>query len=117
MRSYSLKSITALAIVSLVSICPSTLLRNAGAQNATSSRNTGTDTYAITNARIVTVSGPTIERGTIVIRNGLIAAVGESVTAPAVMCVTCSSEAARFRLLVVTRSFYETFKDRAAGKQ
>jgi imidazolonepropionase-like amidohydrolase len=42
-----------------------------------------TDTYAITNARIVTVSGPTIERGTIVIRDGLISAVGERVSAPA----------------------------------
>ena len=40
-------------------------------------------TYAITNARIVPVSGPTIDRGTIVIRNGLIAAVGATVTAPA----------------------------------
>src|ERR1051325_9251169 len=40
------------------------------------------DTYAITNARIVTVSGPVIERGTIVIRNGLIAAVGANVSAP-----------------------------------
>lgn len=40
-------------------------------------------TYAITNARIVPVSGPAIERGTIVIRNGLIAAVGAAVTAPA----------------------------------
>jgi imidazolonepropionase-like amidohydrolase len=41
------------------------------------------DTFAITNAKIVTVSGPVIERGTIVIRDGLIAAVGEKVTAPA----------------------------------
>jgi imidazolonepropionase-like amidohydrolase len=40
------------------------------------------DTYAITNARIVTVSGPVIERGTVVIRDGLIAAVGANVTAP-----------------------------------
>lgn len=40
-------------------------------------------TYAITNARIHTVSGPVIERGTIVIRDGLIAAVGASVSAPA----------------------------------
>jgi imidazolonepropionase-like amidohydrolase len=40
------------------------------------------DTYAITNARIVTVSGPVIERGTVVIRNGLIAAVGANVSAP-----------------------------------
>jgi imidazolonepropionase-like amidohydrolase len=40
-------------------------------------------TYAITNARIVPVSGPTLERGTIVIRNGLIVAVGASTAAPA----------------------------------
>lgn len=40
------------------------------------------DTYAITNARIVTVSGPTLDRGTVVIRNGLIAAVGANVNAP-----------------------------------
>ena len=39
-------------------------------------------TYAITNARIVTVSGAPIERGTIVIRNGLIDAVGANVAAP-----------------------------------
>lgn len=39
-------------------------------------------TYAITNAKIVTVSGPTIEKGTVVIRNGLIDAVGANVTAP-----------------------------------
>jgi imidazolonepropionase-like amidohydrolase len=41
------------------------------------------DAYAITNARIVPVSGPSIERGTVVIRNGLIAAVGAGVAAPA----------------------------------
>ena len=40
------------------------------------------DTYAITNARIVTVSGPTVERGTVVIRNGLIAAAGANISAP-----------------------------------
>ncbi|MDQ5847059.1 MAG: amidohydrolase family protein [Acidobacteriota bacterium] len=43
----------------------------------------GTDTYAITNARIVPVSGPVIERGTVVVRDGLIAAIGANVTAPA----------------------------------
>lgn len=41
------------------------------------------DTYAITNAKIVPVSGPVIERGTVVIRDGLIVAVGEKVVAPA----------------------------------
>src|SRR5436305_9861373 len=41
------------------------------------------DTYAITNARIVTVSGAAIDRGTVVVRNGLIAAVGAAVQPPA----------------------------------
>ena len=39
--------------------------------------------YAIRNARIVTVSGPEIESGTIVIRNGRIEAVGANVPTPA----------------------------------
>src|SRR5438552_16827989 len=47
----------------------------AGAINAQS--------YAITNARIVTVSGASIDKGTIVIRNGLIDAVGANVMPPA----------------------------------
>jgi hypothetical protein len=89
--SQTLKTIAALAIVGLISNWPGALLRNAGAQNpqppppvtSTSNRNIGTDTYAITNARVVTVSGPTIERGTVVIRNGLIAAVGDRVATPA----------------------------------
>ncbi|HLL73940.1 MAG TPA: amidohydrolase family protein [Pyrinomonadaceae bacterium] len=46
-------------------------------------RNPAIDTYAITNARIVPVSGAEIPRGTVVIRNGLIAAVGANVAAPA----------------------------------
>lgn len=39
-------------------------------------------TFAIRNARIVTVSGATIENGTIVIKNGKIEAVGASVSVP-----------------------------------
>ena len=39
--------------------------------------------YAIRNARVVTVSGPTIENGTVVIRDGKIEAVGPTVTVPA----------------------------------
>src|SRR2546427_221515 len=38
---------------------------------------------AIRNAKIVTVSGPVIAKGTVVVRNGLIEGVGESVTVPA----------------------------------
>jgi imidazolonepropionase-like amidohydrolase len=40
-------------------------------------------TYAITNARIVTVAGAPIEKGTVVIRNGLIDSVGANVSTPA----------------------------------
>ena len=40
-------------------------------------------TVAIRNARIVTVTGPVIAKGTIVLRNGLIAEVGENVSVPA----------------------------------
>jgi imidazolonepropionase-like amidohydrolase len=65
-------SLFALALfVSVFSLIPSEAQRS------------GIDTYAITNARIVTVSGPVIERGTVVIRDGLIAAVGANVAAPA----------------------------------
>ena len=39
--------------------------------------------YAITNAKIITVSGAPIERGTVVVRDGVIAAVGAAVQAPA----------------------------------
>jgi imidazolonepropionase-like amidohydrolase len=46
-------------------------------------QHSATETYAITNARIVPVTGPTIDKGTIVIRDGLIAAVGANVNAPA----------------------------------
>ena len=38
---------------------------------------------AISNAKIVTVSGPVIAKGTVVVRNGLIEAVGENVPVPA----------------------------------
>lgn len=48
----------------------------------TNAQRSAVDTYAITNARLVTVSGPVIERGTVVIRNGLIAAAGANVNAP-----------------------------------
>jgi imidazolonepropionase-like amidohydrolase len=51
--------------------------------NFVTAQRSAVDTYAITNARINTVAGPVIDRGTVVIRDGLIAAVGANVTAPA----------------------------------
>ena len=52
------------------------------AVNPLNAQRSAIDTYAITNARVVTVSGPVVERGTVVIRNGLIVAAGANVTAP-----------------------------------
>lgn len=40
-------------------------------------------TYAITNARVVTVSGATIEKGNVIVRDGLIEAVGADAKVPA----------------------------------
>ena len=51
--------------------------------SSTKAQRNSLDTYAITNARVVIVSGAPIERGTVVIRDGLIAAVGANVAAPA----------------------------------
>src|SRR5262245_59529482 len=65
--------IVALCTLLFFSLCT---LRDANAQRS------AIDTYAITNARIVTVSGPIVERGTVVIRNGLIAAAGANISAP-----------------------------------
>ncbi|CAN5376027.1 amidohydrolase family protein [soil metagenome] len=47
-----------------------------------SSVSASAQTYTITNAKIVTVSGATIEKGTVIIRNGLIDAVGANLQAP-----------------------------------
>jgi imidazolonepropionase-like amidohydrolase len=66
---------TGLALVALAFMAA----RNSGPTHA---QHSATDTYAITNARIVPVSGPAIDKGTIVIRDGLIAAVGANVPAP-----------------------------------
>jgi imidazolonepropionase-like amidohydrolase len=43
----------------------------------------GNEAIAIRNAKIVTVSGPVINKGTVVVRNGLIQEVGENVQIPA----------------------------------
>lgn len=54
----------------------------AGAQIPANRERNAPSVYAITNARIVTGTA-TLERGTVVVRNGVIAAVGASVAAPA----------------------------------
>ena len=65
--------------VALCTLAVTLALCSAGGVRA---QRSGIDTYAITNARIVTVSGPIVERGTVVIRNGLIAAAGPNISVP-----------------------------------
>ena len=57
------------------------ITQTAGAQSQ--SRDNMTGVWALTNARIETVTKGTIERGTVVIRDGVIEAVGASITPPA----------------------------------
>ena len=57
------------------------ITQTAGAQSQ--SRDNMTGVWALTNARIETVTKGTIERGTVVIRDGVIEAVGATVTVPA----------------------------------
>ena len=70
------RPLTVALTVTFATLASIVFVSRAGAQRS------AIDTYAITNARIVTVSGQTLERGTVVIRNGLIAAVGANVNAP-----------------------------------
>lgn len=68
----------ALAAAALLTIAPS--LR---AQLGVQKQRNVPSVYAITNARIVAAPGQTIDRGTIVIRNGIITAVGPNAAVPA----------------------------------
>src|SRR5687767_14406679 len=70
-----------LAFLMLIAYC---LMIAAYAQSDGSQQNqTGrAGTFAIINTRIVTVSGATIENGTVVIQNGKIASVGANVAVP-----------------------------------
>ena len=69
-----------IGIISLVLALISSVIAAGGARDV--SAQTGNETYAIRNAKIVTVTGPVIERGTVVISNGKIAAVGANVSVP-----------------------------------
>src|SRR2546430_16443926 len=77
--------VVALAASSLWLAAPAGAQRGRGGASSSAGSggaDTGIDAYAITNARIVTVSGPTIERGTNVIRDGPIASVGAGLPHP-----------------------------------
>jgi imidazolonepropionase-like amidohydrolase len=66
------------------SLCLGGLMTVSAQSDGSQQNKTGrAGTFAITNARIVTVSGAVIEDGTVVIQDGKIAAVGANVTIPA----------------------------------
>ena len=78
-KAFALRTLAALALVSFCAIV-------AAAQDIvgpSAQEMAAPGTYVIRNARIVTVSGPDIENGTLVISNGRISAVGASVSVPA----------------------------------
>jgi hypothetical protein len=88
---HSQKRILYALVVALSAAClwlasPSSAQRGSGAGGgptaSTLGGGAGVSAYALTGARIVTVSGPVIERGTVVVRDGLITAVGANVSAP-----------------------------------
>jgi hypothetical protein len=56
---------------------------------------TRTDVYAIVDARVVTVSGATFERATVVLRDGVIEAVGPNVATPGPTRVSCRARGSR----------------------
>jgi imidazolonepropionase-like amidohydrolase len=74
------RSLTSATVVLTTSVA---VADHASAQIGVQRQRNAPDAYAITNARIVPVAGPTIDRGTIIIRNGVIAAVGASAAVPA----------------------------------
>lgn len=76
MKYFSKISVFAAAVVSLSAAA---IAQSDGSQQNKTGR---PGTFAIVNARIVPVSGPAIESGTIVIRDGKIAAVGAGVSVP-----------------------------------
>jgi imidazolonepropionase-like amidohydrolase len=67
------KTLHLLTIVALAILCISTILAQSKTEPAT---------YAIRNARIVTVTGAVIERGSVLIKDGKIAAVGANIAIP-----------------------------------
>jgi imidazolonepropionase-like amidohydrolase len=72
-------------IVVVTALCLLTCLNAEAQTSATAQQGAPAPqgTYAIRNARVVTVSGPEIENGTVVVRGGKIEAVGTNVAVPA----------------------------------
>ncbi len=70
-------------VISICAICGPVMAQQIGSPTTQQGVLPPRGTIAIRNARIVTVSGPDIENGTVVIRDGKIEAVGAAVNVPA----------------------------------
>jgi imidazolonepropionase-like amidohydrolase len=81
-RSFSMKDSFRRGANAAIAVAIAAVIAAASLSAQPATQRSVPQTYAITNARIVPVSSPAIEKGTIVIRDGLIAAVGASVNAP-----------------------------------
>lgn len=81
-RRRSVKMIVILCL-SIVCLASTAFAQQAGNPTSQSGVMPARGTFAIRNARIVTVSGADIENGTVVIRDGKIAAIGTAVDVPA----------------------------------
>ena len=82
-RVLEIKSILNFFLSASLCLCISIVVANAQNDGSQQNKTGRAGTFAITNARIVTVSGATIENGTLLIQNGKIAGVGTNVTLPA----------------------------------
>jgi len=74
-----MKRVLPVPLIVIAVLCASALF---GLISGSASAQGPAETYAIRNARIVTVTGPIIENGTVVIANGRISAVGAGVPVP-----------------------------------
>ena len=74
---------TSVVKAALLALTALSLTSSAQSDGSQQNRTGRAGTFAIVNARIFPVSGPVIENGTVVIRDGKIAAVGAGITAPA----------------------------------
>src|SRR6476620_4348774 len=81
-RALEMKSILNFFLSASLCLCVSIVVANAQNDGSQQNKTGRAGTFAITNARIVTVSGATIENGTVVIQDGKIVAVGASVSIP-----------------------------------
>jgi imidazolonepropionase-like amidohydrolase len=77
----------------------------------------GPDVWAITNARIVTVSGPAIPSGTIVVRDGLIERVGTGFAPPPDARVMDGTGLTVYPGLIDAFAFVEEERDPPSGRQ